>query len=129
MNKLTIHLAEGRSQFRPHEVLRGEAEWKLPNEPASVEVRLCWLVEVQGVAEVHRVETLRYERPQVSDRRKFEFRLPDAPYSYDGSLTRLSWLVELIALPGPELIQAFFSIGPQGRAVELREQFKDGAGE
>src|SRR5688500_6234700 len=122
MNKLTIQLAENRAEFRPRELVRGEAEWELPKQPARVEVRLCWLVEVQGVGEVRRVDTLRYDHPQASDRRKFEFRLPDGPYSYAGTLSALSWVVELAVLPEREFTHAFFSMGPHGQAVDLRSQ-------
>ena len=62
MSKLNLQLDEGRNGFRPREVLRGAAEWQLARPRAGIEVRLCWLVEVQGVAEARRVQTVRFDR-------------------------------------------------------------------
>jgi hypothetical protein len=122
MNKLTLQLAEDRDGFHPRELLRGTAEWHLARPPTAMEVRLCWFVEVQGIAEVRRVRIVRYDRPAASDRRAFEFSLPDAPYSYVGSLASLTWAIELVALPAREFTQVFFRVGPHAVPVELCSQ-------
>ena len=124
MNKLAIQLAEERTAFRPREILRGAAEWELVQAPAAVEVRLCWFAQVQGVSEVRVVETVRYDRPLGTDRRNFDFRLPEAPYSYAGPLAMLSWAVELVTLPDKEFTQVFFTMGPGGEVIELQRQLE-----
>src|SRR5438552_17426738 len=77
MNQLRIHLAENRSGFRPGEILRGTGEWQLEHGSPAIEARLCWFVEVQGLSETRRVETVRFNRPQSSEKREFEFHLPE----------------------------------------------------
>ncbi len=129
MNTLRIQLAEARDGFRPRESLRGTAEWQLGRAPAAVEVRLCWFSDVQGVAEVRRVQTVRQDRPQASGRCEFDFRLPDGPYSYAGSLAKLGWAVELVALPELDFSQVFFNFGPAAEVVELQRQLKSAGSE
>jgi len=122
MNQLTITLAGNRTGFRPGDMLRGTAEWQLPNGPAAVEMRLGWWIEVQGIIEVRRVQTARFDRVLANDSREFQFPLPDAPYSYAGSLATLSWVVELVVLPQCQFTQVFFNLGPNAEPVQLQEQ-------
>jgi hypothetical protein len=122
MNKLNIHLLEARVGFRPGEVLRGTAEWQLGAAPIAIEVRLCWLVRVQGIAETRRMQTLRFDRPAASEKRNFEFTLPDGPYSYSGTLSRLDWAIELVVLPGMEFTDLFFHLGPGSAPLSLHDQ-------
>ena len=73
MNRLDVQISDGRAGFRPREALHGVVKWHLPQSPSAVEVRLCWYLEVQGIVEARRVETLRFERPSTEERRDFEF--------------------------------------------------------
>ena len=127
MNKLSIQLAENRTGFRPGELLRGTAEWQLAGAPAAIEVRLCWFVEVQGIAEVRRVQTVRFDRPPAAERREFEFQLPEGPYSFVGTLATLGWAAELVVLPNLEFTQVFFNLGPRAPVVILRQQLQPAA--
>ena len=124
MSQLILQLAEGRKGYRPSELLRGTAAWQLAQAPTTVEVRLCWFIQIQDISEVRRVQTLRYDRPAASERRTFEFQLPDAPYSYSGALALLGWAVELVALPEQEFTQVFFHLGPNGHPIGLHRQLK-----
>jgi len=124
MNQLRIHLAEHRSGFRPGEVLRGAAEWQLERAPAAIEAHLCWFVEVQGLAETRRVQTIRFDRPPASEKREFEFQLPEGPYSFVGALAVLGWAIELVVLPDMEFTQVFFNLGPHAAVSFLRQQLQ-----
>jgi hypothetical protein len=128
MNKLRIHLDEGRAGFRPREILRGTAEWQL-DRAAAVEIRLCWFIDVQGVAEVRRVQTVRQDRCPASGQCEFAFRLPDGPFSYAGALAMLGWAVELVALPELDFAQIFFNFGPGAEVVELQRQLNSAGSE
>ncbi len=128
MSKLNVQLAEGRKGFRPREGLRGTAEWELDRAPAVIEVRLCWFVEVQGVVETRRVQTLRFDRPLAGERREFQLLLPDGPYSFVGALAVLGWAVELVVLPNLEFMQVFFDLSPRAGVVFLRERLSPAGG-
>jgi hypothetical protein len=119
MSELTLQLVAGRRTFHPGEELRGEAAWQVPRAPAAVEVRLCWFTGGLVTPEARCVERVRFDLPAASERRQFSFRLPEAPYSFQGALAALAWAVELIVLPSRSCTRVVFTMGPEGDALSL----------
>lgn len=119
MSELTLQLLEGRRAFHPGEELRGEAAWQVPHALAAVEVRLCWFTGGLATPEARCVEKVRFDRPAASERRQFSFRLPEAPYSFQGGLAALAWAVELVLIPSQRCTRILFTMGPGGEAILL----------
>lgn len=129
MNELKIGIREEQTAFRPGELLRGGAGWQLDHSPRSVEARLFWYTKGKGTEDVEVVATDSFDQPQQQDARPFEFRLPDAPYSFSGKLISLIWAVELVAQPSGEAARAEFVLSPNGREILLHQAGNDaGAG-
>jgi hypothetical protein len=59
------------------------------------------------------------DSPGQDGSQKFNFRLPDAPFSYLGAFSSLFWAVELVVLPTQECAQATFSLSPAGHPILL----------
>ena len=120
MTMLTLHTADGRTWFKPGELIEGEASWHLDGETEAVEVRLFWYTTGKGSQDVGIARTLRTELPDTSGHRDFSIRAPDEPYSFSGKLISLSWAIELVALPDGETERLDLLIGPQPVEVDLR---------
>jgi hypothetical protein len=119
MPSLQIDLGDDRSAFEPGEELAGTASWKLEAPPRTVELRLFWFTRGKGTEDAGVVETLRFDQPQLEDRRPFRLRLPDAPYSFSGRLVSLIWALELVAEPSNAVSRRELVMAPDGREVRL----------
>jgi len=119
MNELKILLANDRAQFRPGETLSGVAGWHLPAPPRSVELRLFWFTRGKGTEDVGLVNRLVFDAPASEEGRRFEFVLPDQPYSFSGQLISLVWALELIAEPGQQTARTEFTLSPKGAEIVL----------
>jgi hypothetical protein len=120
MTMLTLQTADGRTWFKPGEIIEGRASWHLEEEPEAVEVRLFWHTVGKGTRDVGIARTFRTDSPDTSGHRDFSIRVPDGPYSFSGKLITLSWAIELVALPGGETERLDLRIGPQPVEVDLR---------
>ena len=80
---------------RPGDVLEIDAEWTLDAAPSVCESRLIWYTEGRAVPEVHVVET-QEARPTERGTHRFQFTLPEWPYSYSGKLFSIRWAVEVV---------------------------------
>jgi hypothetical protein len=109
---IDIRIEGGRSAFRPGESVTGEASWTLDRNPASVELRLFWFTRGRGTEDIEIVNTLKFENPRQADRRPFQLRLPESPYSFSGKLTSLIWAIEVVAQPGGTAGRAELVISP-----------------
>ena len=52
-----------------------------------------------------------HELATASGANRFEFRLPEGPWSLDGELVRIAWGIEAILLPAQENAHVFFWVG------------------
>jgi hypothetical protein len=108
-----------RTEYRPREVVRGTASWRLDRAPSDIEVRLFWFTRGKGTADASVIDKVRFHQPLAQDRQAFEIRLPDAPYSFSGKLISLIWAVEIVADPGKEHLLREIVIAPDAREIIL----------
>jgi len=119
MNELKLLLQDERRNFRPGESLEGVAGWRLGTAPNAVELRLFWYTRGKGTDDVGLVNQLRFEAPRPEDGRRFNFVLPDEPYSFSGHLISLLWAVELVVDPGNQAALVEFVMSPSGQEILL----------
>lgn len=125
MSWLSVSLDEGKSAFRPGEVVRGTASWSLDAPPEGVEVRLVWFTAGKGDRDVGVVATEPCLVPAGEGRQNFAFTLPDGPYSFSGTLVSLLWAVEVVALPGADGARAELTVSPTGQEIVLPRETPD----
>ncbi len=107
-------LDESRFAFSPGERLAGTVAWQLETPPQRVELRLLWYTSGKGDRDVGVVETQDLDGLQASERRRFEFVLPQAPHSFSGQLVSLQWALEATAEPGGETARVDLVLAPGG---------------
>lgn len=122
---LTLRTAEGRTWFRPGELVEGEASWQLEDEAEVVETRLFWYTSGKGTRDVEIVDSLRTTSAGSSGSRSFRLRVPNGPYSFSGTLITLSWAIELVVDPGGATERLDLVIGPRPVEVQLPEPVDD----
>jgi hypothetical protein len=127
MNTLQIRFANDRRDFRPSEVLKGEANWTLASPAKVVEARLCWFTGGRAIPEASVVARNVFEHPKLSETRPFQFVLPKGPYSFRGNLTELGWAVELVAIPNQDSARSVFILSPNGQPIPLFETSAEAA--
>lgn len=125
--QLSIELEDGRTVYRPGERVTGVVRWELDSDPTDVVLRLFWFTEGRGTRDVEVVAEERFDAPGREDRRSFELRLPEGPYSFSGRLISLIWALELIADPGDRTTRRMLTVGPDGREVRLGSVEEEGA--
>ena len=130
MSWIQIETTDGVTSFRPGDVVEGKAFWRLDPPPESVELRLFWYTEGKGDQDVGIVETIPYAGPAAEDRRSFQLRLPEGPYSFSGKLISLVWAIEVVAQPGDRVGRCEITVSPTGSEIRLHpgENRHPGAG-
>ena len=116
---MRLGLRDQRSTFSPGDELEGAALWEGTGKPELAEVRLLWFTRGKGTEDGAVVATETFADPQPGDTRQFRFRLPDAPYSFNGKLIALTWAVELVIEPGDHFQRVTFTMGPGGMEARL----------
>jgi len=124
MSELTISLNDERTSFEPREELTGTAGWHIEPPPRVLELRLFWFTRGKGTEDAGLIETVRFEQPLAEEKRSFNLRLPDAPYSFSGKLISLVWALELVAEPTKKVTRLEIVLAPAGQQVRL-----DGGGQ
>jgi hypothetical protein len=119
MNELSIELKEDRNGFEPGERLEGSVTWSVDQAPQRAELRLFWFTRGKGTEDAGVVQTVQFDRPAPYETRSFEFKLPDAPYSFSGKLISLVWALELVVDPGKQVVRREIEVGPGRREVKL----------
>lgn len=107
--------------LRPGGTLEGEATWTLSEPAPSLRLKLAWTTEGQGAdPEPVVVETQTIEQPETEGRRPYSFKLPDAPWSFEGTLFSLRWYVELEESPS-RYDRGEFVVSPTGEPIRVRK--------
>jgi hypothetical protein len=117
--KIQLGLRDQRSNYRPGEELAGAVLWESPEKPTLAEARLLWFTRGKGTEDGEVVATESFPDPQPGDTREFRFRLPEAPYSFNGKLISVTWAVEVMLQPGNHFERLTFTMGPNGEEVRL----------
>jgi len=124
MSQLLLELRDGRTQYRPGEVIDGIASWELGEQPRCVEVRLYWYTHGRGARDLNVIDHIAFEKPATVDSQIFSFMLPRGPYSFKGTLVNLQWAVELVVLPDEETQYLDFVLQPDEKPVVLHQSAK-----
>lgn len=111
MSLMRLTLEGGRMAFQPGDIVRATAEWDLPGLPEAVVASLIWTLSGTAGEEGVGVEQA-LDRPQSRERRTFELQAPSGPYSYQGKLFSIGWVVEIRADPDGESERVDIVIGP-----------------
>ncbi len=122
---LSLRTADGRTWFRPGEVIDGEAAWQLAEDAEAVDIRLFWYTSGKGTRDVEIVDSLRTAHAGASGGRAFRLRVPDGPYSFSGTLITLSWAIELVVEPGSATERLDLVVSPRPVEVQLPEPVDD----
>ncbi|MCC6953366.1 MAG: hypothetical protein IT290_04545 [Deltaproteobacteria bacterium] len=119
MSKVRVNVRGSQSAFRPFERISGSVSWTLDAAPKRVTINLLWHTSGRGTADVEVVASEVVSAPSASGSRDFTFELPEAPYSFSGSLITLSWAIEAIAEPSGDADQFEFVLAPNGQEVRF----------
>jgi hypothetical protein len=120
MIALSINPRDNKTVFLPGEEVAGVASWSLDSSPEALELRLFWYTEGRGISDTGIGGNLRFENPDRDGRREFCFILPDAPYSFTGTLITLKWALELVVEPGHAVERLDIVVSPSGREIVLQ---------
>jgi hypothetical protein len=121
MSGLRVDLADDRRAFKPGESLDGRVCWSV-NAATAAELRLFWYTRGKGTEDVGLVDTIAFPDPQPADQRTFRFALPEAPFSFSGTLISIIWAIELIVEPSSSVERVEIVMSPSGREVVVAHE-------
>ena len=119
MSELTIQLDDDRTAFRPGEHIGGTVRWALDHDADSLDVRLIWFTRGKGTQDVGVVNQRGVASPARVGNQRFDFKLPEGPYSFSGKLISVVWAVELVTPKGKESTRVEFVVSPTAAEIEL----------
>ena len=116
---IQIQVDEGRTAFRPGEMISGSISWSLPVAPAQVTLELFWTTRGKGTVDSEVVQSVQIKHPAAAAEQRFELKTPNSPYSFSGKLVSLLWGLRLIIHPSQEQAQVNLTISPTGAEINL----------
>lgn len=119
---LRLEVDGGASEFAPGQTIHGTATWQLDSAPASMTLRLFWYTLGKGTQDVEIVSEVVFDNPQMSESRRFTFTLPNAPYSFSGTLISLKWALELILGDEREVARLDILLSPWVTELKLEQE-------
>jgi hypothetical protein len=125
MYQLKIEAAGGRTSFAPGETLEATAQWQLENPATAVELRLVWSTRgdddenTSFLSDMSIVDRVRFVSPARTGAERWTVRLPNGPYSFNGSLISLVWALEMVVEPAPDAHRLEITVAPHGKAIAL----------
>ena len=122
MSNLHLEIADGKTRYRPGEMIEGVAFWEFPELPKVLELRLFWRTQGKGTVDHQIVATVAFDGAQPTDRRPFRFALPAEPYSVSGILVSIVWGLELVAEPNIGSAAVEIVLSPTGEEVRLEKK-------
>ncbi len=114
---VAVRLLDQRSAWKPGEELEVEVTWSQEEAAEELEVRLLWETRGRPDREEGVIDKDQVKGVGSSGERRIEFRLPDGPWSYDGHVVEIAWLVDAVVWPSGENAQAEFALSPTGGPV------------
>ena len=119
MKYVQIAIDNNSTSFRPGENIGGTARWQLEESITAIEIRLFFFTEGKGTSDVEVIETMQIENPPMSGSQRFDWRLPQSPYSFSGKLISLIWAIEVVLFPSEEAETCQFQMTPTGQEIVL----------
>src|SRR2546422_697510 len=111
IDSITIHGV--RASYRPSESVSGSVEWSAGTTPRAIIIKLFWMTSGASPRQVGVVDSYTIERPNPSGTSRFDFRLPEGPWSFEGMLVRLNWSIEAVLLPSKQNTHVLFAMTPE----------------
>jgi len=127
MKQSSLTIADGRKAFEPGETIQLVAEWNCAQPPDRAEVRLLWFTRGKGDTDQAVVHTVPLDSLKASERRTIELPLPEAPYSFSGTLISLVWAVRLELFGAAKSKQIDIIVSPLAREVTLHTWYPPGS--
>ncbi len=118
---IRVETNDGRTAFRPGDMVEGTVRWQLDEPPREVELRLFWSTQGKGDQDLEVVQTVPFATPGAQDYRAFRVRLPEGPYSFSGKLITLTWALEAVAMPVDRAGNLVLTVSPTGEEIRLHE--------
>jgi len=119
MVELRIELENGRTWIRPGGEVSGRVRWSGGGSPGQIEVRLLWYTDGRGTRDVGVVERQVFETPVPAGELSFRLPVPGGPYSFQGRLVTLRWVVEAQDASGDSVAQEPIVVSPTPVPVDL----------
>lgn len=119
MHKLQIALTA--SAYRPGEKLQGRFSWELEKPVEGLELRIFWHTQGKGTRDIGMVARQPLASPHLQGWRDFTYELPDGPWSFSGTLITLSWVAEIVTVPGEQGEHVEFVLSPTGTELHLEK--------
>jgi hypothetical protein len=116
---ISIQITEGRTAFRPGELIGGAISWSLPVAPTRLTLELFWTTRGKGTVDSQVVESMRIDHPAAGGEQPFGLKIPNGPYSFSGKLVSLLWALRLVVHPSEEQAQVNLTISPSGQEINL----------
>jgi len=116
---LEVRLPQNRHEFAPGEVISGEVAWNAPDgAPGTIELVLLYRTEGRGTQDIKYAAELSLKADAPSGTVDFRLALPEGPYTFDGTLISLRWLIEVSA--GDEVHEEAITVSPWVETVKLQ---------
>ncbi len=106
-------------QFQPGQACDLDIAWQLPQPPDRIEWRLVWETSGRGDTDVGIGLADFREDVDATGEHAVRLTMPSGPYSCDGNLVSITWVVEVFAFPGNQTASAEFVLGPGGKTMRL----------
>ena len=107
-----------RTEFQPGEIIDGSIEWKLPEVPDNLELRLFWYTTGKGDEDVEIAASEQINTQAAAGRQLFRLQIPKVPVSYKGTLFSIHWALELVAKPSDETARLDLFVSPNAALSE-----------
>ena len=112
MGELNIGLNSDVSTFAPGQTVEGVISWELDEDPQKLVLALHWYTQSRATKQSGMVEDIEFERPGRKGSKDFSFEIPTGPYSFQGRLLSLKWVLELAPSPGIDLVRQPITVSP-----------------
>jgi len=116
---LKIELEYGNTNFTPGEKLKGTVSWQLESTQEPLEVHLLWRTSGKGTEDIKVVESLTVDLTGTQGDHEFEISMPAGPYSFDGPIISLEWVIEAVC--GDEVSEQGIQLSLTGYPVAMKE--------
>lgn len=108
-----------KTQFTPGEMIVGEILWALEKPPEIVKLSLGWYTEGRGTTDAQIVQSKEWPTKETAGKESFQFSAPLGPYSFEGHLISLTWVLEITLKKGKASTKLPILISANGETVEL----------
>ncbi len=125
MSDLAIHLAGGRTAYEPGGTLRGSVHWRYERAPLRLQLNLLWRAAGSGEVQIAIVDVAQITGLAAVGERPFQLKLPRSPWSYEGTILRIEWGLELVDSAAEIAARVELVIAPGGEAM-TSERFAGG---